>query len=191
MDKDIARYLNNNITFLDDRLTIPRSVDLPDKLRGLIKAGYTIFNCPTFKIKDRTISSGVYIIVDNMEMGDSQELKISSNPNFQYNSHDYNRGMITIDLIGISELGNTMELEGIFYHTVNLSCKTRLSKVLPKLSKSVSKTDMINYINEYGDGDIPEWTSYSYKEIEHLYKAVQKGKKVKKVHFEWVVDHDK
>ena len=53
------------------------------------------------------------------------------------------------------------------------------------------KTDMINYINEKGGGDISIDTSYSYKDIKHMYKAVSKGKRVKRLGYEWVIDYGK
>ena len=55
--------------------------------------------------------------------------------------------------------------------------------------KYYKKADKIKYINENGGSDIDISDSYSSKEIDKMFKAVQNGKKMKKVGYEWVVDH--
>ena len=55
--------------------------------------------------------------------------------------------------------------------------------------KYYKKADKIKYINEQGGSNIDISDSYSSKEIDRMFKEVQKGKKMKKVGYEWVVDH--
>ena len=55
--------------------------------------------------------------------------------------------------------------------------------------KYYKKADKIKYINENGGSEIDISDSYSSKEIDKMFKAVQNGKKMKKVGYEWVVDH--
>ena len=52
------------------------------------------------------------------------------------------------------------------------------------------KSDKIKYINEHGGSDIDITDSYSSKEIDKMYRQVRNGKKMKKVGYEWVVDHN-
>ncbi|MBR6127812.1 hypothetical protein IKQ21_09025 [bacterium] len=56
--------------------------------------------------------------------------------------------------------------------------------------KYYKKADKIKYINENGGSEIDISDSYSSKEIDRMFKQVQKGKKMKKVGYEWVVDYD-
>ena len=56
--------------------------------------------------------------------------------------------------------------------------------------KYYKKADKIKYINENGGSEIDISDSYSSKEIDRMFKQVQKGKKLKKVGYEWVVDYD-
>ena len=55
--------------------------------------------------------------------------------------------------------------------------------------KYYKKADKIKFINEHGGSDIDITDSYSSKEIDRMYKQVRNGKKMKKVGYEWVVDH--
>lgn len=52
----------------------------------------------------------------------------------------------------------------------------------------MTKTEKIEVINKTCKVDIPEWTSYSSKEIDRLYRSVQQGKKVVKLGYEYVVE---
>ena len=56
--------------------------------------------------------------------------------------------------------------------------------------KYYKKADKIKYINENGGSEIDISDSYSSKEIDRMFKQVQKGKKMKKVGYEWVVDYE-
>ena len=56
--------------------------------------------------------------------------------------------------------------------------------------KYYKKADKIKYINKNGGSEIDISDSYSSKEIDRMFKQVQKGKKMKKVGYEWVVDYD-
>ena len=56
--------------------------------------------------------------------------------------------------------------------------------------KYYKKADKIKYINENGGSEIDISDSYSSKEIDRMFKQVLKGKKMKKVGYEWVVDYE-
>lgn len=55
--------------------------------------------------------------------------------------------------------------------------------------KYYKKADKIRYINEYGGSNIDISDSYSSKEIDKMYRAVRRGKKMVKIGYEWVIDY--
>ena len=56
---------------------------------------------------------------------------------------------------------------------------------------SFKKAEKIKYINEKGGSNIDVSDSYSSKEIDKMFKQVVKGKKMKKIGYEWVVDYNR
>lgn len=68
--------------------------------------------------------------------------------------------------------------------------KTVENKIQETVFKNFKKADKIKYINNYGGADIDVSDSYTSKDINKMFNAVRKGKKMKKVGYEWVVDYD-
>lgn len=54
-----------------------------------------------------------------------------------------------------------------------------------------TKVDKIKYMNEVSGANLSIATSYSSKEIDDMFKQVIKGKKIKKLGYEYVVDYGK
>lgn len=54
-----------------------------------------------------------------------------------------------------------------------------------------TKVDKIKYMNEISGTDLSIATSYSSKEIDGMFRQVIKGKKIKKLGYEYVVDYDR
>ena len=63
------------------------------------------------------------------------------------------------------------------------------SEIDKKIEIPHTKADKIKYINENGGSNIHESDSYSAREIDRMFRQVLKGKKMKKIGYEWVVDY--